>query len=264
MTPPATTLQVPADVAMESVSSQSTPRSKRQTRDQDEDPEDLFDMETRTPGTAAAVSTATALSKNVRRSWTDLTDQFRIQYCCKGVSMASRYYHASKHADETPLEYLYRLNVAAMRAKMPYADGTAEERREHVELFINTLGSQEQEQASRLTLMELPNASVLEKKLRARQRGLVHQKKTLFGTSKLRQKAPASPAPPPRAVHAIHATTDGYDSGRESCDSEDVLYDQDRDEDDRAKMFVTGQTPPGEPARREAGSDDAGRDRPTC
>ncbi|GMF33732.1 unnamed protein product [Phytophthora fragariaefolia] len=204
------------------------------------------------------------LSKNVRRSWTDLTEHFRIQYCGKGVFMASRYYHASKHPDEMLLEYLYRLNVAAMRAKIPYAAGTAEERREHVELFINTLGSQEQELASRLTLMEVPNASVLEKKLRARQRGLVHQKKTLFESSKFRQKAPVSPAPPPRAVHAIHATTGGYDSGRESCDSEDLLYDQDRDEDDRAKMFVTGQTPPGEPARREAGSDEAGRDRPRC
>ncbi|GMF29345.1 unnamed protein product [Phytophthora fragariaefolia] len=168
-TPPAST----ADVAMASVSLQSTPRSKRQTRDRNEDPEDLFDLETGTPGTAAAVSTATAgtgltrvrhsafselkefhgrdasdekarawfirvmsasrrdgvtgeevcvllvdlmagparqwylrLSKNVRRSWTDLTEQFRIQYCGKGMSMASRYYHASKHPDETPLEYL--------------------------------------------------------------------------------------------------------------------------------------------------------------
>ncbi|GMF15042.1 unnamed protein product [Phytophthora fragariaefolia] len=173
--------------------------------------------------------------------------------------MASRYYHASKHPDETPLEYLYRLNVAAMRAKIPYADGTAEENREHVELFINTLGSSEQELASPLTLMEVPDVPALETKLRARQRGLVHQKKTLFGSSKFRQKAPASLAPPPRAVHAIHATTDGYDTGQESCDSEDLMYDQDRDEDDRAKMFMAGQTPQGEPVRREAGSDDAGR-----
>ncbi|GMF48783.1 unnamed protein product [Phytophthora fragariaefolia] len=58
-TPPATTLREPADVAMESLSSQSMPGSKRQTRDQDEDPEDLFDLETGMPGTAAAVSTAT-------------------------------------------------------------------------------------------------------------------------------------------------------------------------------------------------------------
>ncbi|GMF55708.1 unnamed protein product [Phytophthora fragariaefolia] len=245
---PATTLREPADVAMDSVSSQSTPRSKRHARDLDEGPEDLFNLETGPPGTAAAVSTATAgtgltrvhlsafselkefhgrgaseekarasfnrvkiasrrdgmtgeeacalfgdlmtgparqwylqLSTNVRKSWTELTEQFRIQYCGKGVSMVSRYYHASKHPDETPLEYLYHLNVAAMSAKIPYADGTAEEKREHVELFINTLGSPEQELASRLTLMEVPDAPDLEKKLRARQRGRVHQKKAVLG-----------------------------------------------------------------------------------
>ncbi|KAG6610367.1 Eukaryotic/viral aspartic protease [Phytophthora cinnamomi] len=58
--PQVTTPREPADVAMESVSSRSTPRSKRQARDQDEDPENLFDLEPGTPGTAAAASTATA------------------------------------------------------------------------------------------------------------------------------------------------------------------------------------------------------------
>ncbi|GMF32482.1 unnamed protein product [Phytophthora fragariaefolia] len=61
MTPSATTLREPADVAMASMSSQSTPRSKRQTRGQDEDSEDLLDPETGTPGIAAAVSAAMAV-----------------------------------------------------------------------------------------------------------------------------------------------------------------------------------------------------------
>ncbi|GMF15058.1 unnamed protein product [Phytophthora fragariaefolia] len=43
-TPPATTLREPVDVYMKSVSSQSTPRSKRQACDQDEAPEDLIDL----------------------------------------------------------------------------------------------------------------------------------------------------------------------------------------------------------------------------
>ncbi|GMF36064.1 unnamed protein product [Phytophthora fragariaefolia] len=59
-TRPATTLREPADIAMESVSSQSTPRSNCQTRGHGEGPEDLFDLETGTLGTAVAVSTATA------------------------------------------------------------------------------------------------------------------------------------------------------------------------------------------------------------
>ncbi|OWY92045.1 hypothetical protein PHMEG_00039108 [Phytophthora megakarya] len=113
--------QESTDVAMESVSSRSSSRSKR---DQEEDPGYLFDLD---PGLTGA------------------TAAFRLQYCGKGVSMASRYSHASKHMDETPLEYLYRLN-----------------KREHVELFINILGAQEQELASCLTLMEVPGTVTLE------------------------------------------------------------------------------------------------------
>ncbi|GMF63900.1 unnamed protein product [Phytophthora fragariaefolia] len=317
----------PVDVDMKSVSSHSTSRSKN--RRDEEDPDDLFDLVDGTPGTAAAVSTATAgagltrvrlsasselkefygrdsseekalawlnrlksaarrdamtgeevcapfsdlmngparqwylqLSKKVRKTWPDLMEQFRIQYCGKGISMASRYYHAAKHADETPLEYLYRLNVAGLRANIPYMDGTAEEKREHVELLINTLEHQEEELASRLTLMEVPDSVALEKKLRARQRGLAHQKKTLFGSGKFRQKAPMPTPQPTRAVHAIQLASDGYDSGRESRDSEGSLCEQDRDDEDRVKLFVAGQAPPGEPARRNFETGESGRDRP--
>ncbi|OWY92825.1 Eukaryotic/viral aspartic protease, partial [Phytophthora megakarya] len=180
------------------------------------------------------------LKKSTRTSWTELTDQFRVQYCGKGVSMASRYHHASKHVDETPLEYMYRLNVTGMRAKIRYSDGTSEEKREHVELFINTLGAQEQELASRLTLMEVPDTATLEKKLCARQRGLAHQKKTLFGSNSFRQKSLTPTPTPARAVHAVQIATDDYDSGREGDSDKDQICDQDRDDEERAKMFVRG------------------------
>ncbi|KAE9122154.1 hypothetical protein PF006_g17719 [Phytophthora fragariae] len=94
------------------------------------------------------------LPKKAKTSWTDLMEQFRIQYCGKGVAMASRYIHAAQRPDETPLDYLYRLNVAGLRANVPYAEGTTEEKREHVEHFIRTLNSHEADLASRLTLME--------------------------------------------------------------------------------------------------------------
>ncbi|KAE8878601.1 hypothetical protein PF003_g37298 [Phytophthora fragariae] len=71
------------------------------------------------------------LPKKVKKSWTELMEQFRVQYGGKGVSMASRYYHATQRPDETPLDYLYRLNVAGLRANIPYANGTTEEKREH-------------------------------------------------------------------------------------------------------------------------------------
>ncbi|KAE9114195.1 hypothetical protein PF007_g10470 [Phytophthora fragariae] len=166
--------------------------------------------------------------------------------------------------DETPLDYLYRLNVTGLRTNVPYADGSTEEKRGHVEHFIRTLNTQEAEFASRLTLMEVADSEALEKKLRALQRGLAHQKKTLFGSNKFRQKAPTPPTQPARAVHAIHVAPDEYDSERESRDSDDRQYDQDEEDEERARLFVAGQAPPGEPARRYFDPDDSGRDRPRC
>ncbi|OWY93746.1 Eukaryotic/viral aspartic protease [Phytophthora megakarya] len=203
------------------------------------------------------------LKKSTRTSGTELTDQFRVQYCGKGVSMASRYYHASKHVDETPLEYLYRLNVAGMRAKIRYSDGTSEEEREHVELFINTLGAQEQELASRLTLMEVPDTATLEKKLRARQRSLAHQKKTPFGSNRFRQKAQTS-TPTPARAHAVQIMTDEYDSGREGDSDEEQICDQDRGDEDRAKLFVTGHAPQQDNARQDFDTGGTVHDRPRC
>ncbi|OWY90157.1 LOW QUALITY PROTEIN: hypothetical protein PHMEG_00041839, partial [Phytophthora megakarya] len=47
----------------------------------------------------------------------------RAQYCGLGMSVAWQYYHARKRSEETPLDYLYRLNVAALRAKLKIKDG---------------------------------------------------------------------------------------------------------------------------------------------
>ncbi|OWZ00571.1 Eukaryotic/viral aspartic protease [Phytophthora megakarya] len=207
------------DVAMESVSSRSSSRSKR---DQDEGPDDLFDLDARLTGTAATVSTATAgagvarvrlstfselkefnekyVSEKKACAWfnrlksasrrngmtgDELTNQFGIQYCGKGVSMASRYSHVSKH------------------------------KREHVELFINTLGAQEQELTSCLTLMEVQ------------------------GTVTLEEEA------------SLQIAADDYDSGHEGDSDDHQICDQDRDGEERAKLFVMGHAPQLENARRD-------------
>ncbi|OWY96742.1 Eukaryotic/viral aspartic protease [Phytophthora megakarya] len=178
--------------------------------------------------------------------------------------MASRYYHASKHVDETPLEYLYRMNVARMRAKIRYSDGTSEEKREHVELFINTLGEQEQELTSRLMLMEVPDTATLEKKHRARQRGLAHQRKALFDSNQFCQKAPTSTPTPARAFHAVQIATDDYDSGREGDSAGNQIGDQDRGDEEWAKMFVSGHAPQQESTCRDFEPSGAAHDRPKC
>ncbi|OWZ23681.1 LOW QUALITY PROTEIN: Eukaryotic/viral aspartic protease [Phytophthora megakarya] len=135
----------------------------------------------------------------VDESLTKLTEQFRVQYCGKGVSMASRYYHVTKHVDQTPFEYIYRHEGEDSQLRW-----TPEEKREHAEHFehfINILGVQELELASPLTLMEVPDTATFEKKLRARQHALVHQMKTLFGSNLFRLKAPTPT--PAMAVHAV-------------------------------------------------------------
>ncbi|OWY98720.1 hypothetical protein PHMEG_00030446, partial [Phytophthora megakarya] len=65
--------------------------------------------------------------------WGDLLRSFQIQYCGHGVSVASQYYHARRRSDESPLDYLYRLNVAGLRARLKIKDGSAKDRREHVD-----------------------------------------------------------------------------------------------------------------------------------
>jgi hypothetical protein len=68
------------------------------------------------------------LSRTTRTKWSDLLRSFQTQYCGLGVSVAWQYYHARKRTEETPLEYLHRLNVAGMRARLKIKDGDAKAR----------------------------------------------------------------------------------------------------------------------------------------
>ena len=76
------------------------------------------------------------------------------------VSIWRLYYHARKRSNETPLEYLHRLNVAAIRAKIPIRDGSPSTRNEHVNHYIGTLD--DRDQARMLTMLRLGDADDLE------------------------------------------------------------------------------------------------------
>nr|KAE8918901.1 hypothetical protein PF009_g30786 [Phytophthora fragariae] len=80
------------------------------------------------------------LARSTRNKWSELLRNFQVQYCGLGVSVAWQYYHSRKRSEESPFEYLYRLNVAALRAKLKIKDGDSKTRREHAEHFIETLG----------------------------------------------------------------------------------------------------------------------------
>ena len=76
------------------------------------------------------------------------------------VSVWRLYFHARKRSNETPLEYLYRLNVAAIQAKILRRDGPSEIRKEHVNHYIGTLN--DRDLAIMLTILRLGDADDLE------------------------------------------------------------------------------------------------------
>ncbi|GMG16447.1 unnamed protein product [Phytophthora fragariaefolia] len=114
------------------------------------------------------------LAWSTRKKWPDLLKSFQIQYCGFGISVARQYYHARKRSDDSPLEYLHRLNVAGIRAQLKIKDGGSKERQVHVDHFIETLG--DQELSNRLTLLRLPDTDELEEVLRALERARTRQK----------------------------------------------------------------------------------------
>ncbi|POM66192.1 Hypothetical protein PHPALM_17989 [Phytophthora palmivora] len=137
---------------------------------------------------------------------------FQVQYCGRGVSVARQYYHARKRSDESPLEYLYRLNVAGLRARLQIKDGPSEVRREHVEHFIETLDGRDL--ADHLALLRIPDADTLEEALRSRLRAKARQSKAVYGSIKPRQKNNNATAPSAstRAVRAVKAISDSSES----------------------------------------------------
>ncbi|KAI9992810.1 hypothetical protein PInf_014708 [Phytophthora infestans] len=161
------------------------------------------------------------LGRSTRNKWPDLLRSFQTQYCGLGVSVARQYYHARRRSDESPLEYLHRLNVAGLRAKLKIKDGGSKVLREHVDHFIETLG--DVDLADKLTLLRLPDADELEEVLRAVGRAKHRQKKAAVGSGKYRQKA-ATPTAPARRVHQVTAPDSGAESGSDGSDSDPEDY----------------------------------------
>ncbi|POM63172.1 hypothetical protein PHPALM_27563, partial [Phytophthora palmivora] len=157
------------------------------------------------------------LSRTTRSTWKDL---LQVQYCGRGVSVARQYYHARKRSDESPLEYLYRLNVAGLRARLQIKDGPSEVRREHVEHFIETLD--DRDLADHLALLRIPDADTLEEALRSRQRAKARQSKAVYGSIKPRHKNSSAAAPfaSTRAVRAVKAISDSSESEEDSSGSD--------------------------------------------
>ncbi|OWZ12717.1 hypothetical protein PHMEG_00014081 [Phytophthora megakarya] len=70
-------------------------------------------------------------------------DQHVTNIVPRVVSVARSYYHANKGLAESPLEYLYRLNVADLVVKLQVMDRPIATQSEHLEHIIDTLSNRE-------------------------------------------------------------------------------------------------------------------------
>ena len=183
------------------------------------------------------------------------------------VSVGRLYYHAIKRSNETPLEYLYRLNVAAIRAKIPIRDGSTTTRKEHVNHYIGTLD--DRDLARMLTMLRLGDVDDLEETLLECENMEVREAHASMGSSKFRQRvAPQAvqvPAKPARAVRAIHVESKSSGSDIDSCGSDS---DSDRRNEYMATATVRAQNP-GDPLIRSGQVDrdrhyDRGKPRIVC
>ncbi|ETI30140.1 hypothetical protein F443_22737 [Phytophthora nicotianae P1569] len=117
--------------------------------------------------------------QTTRGDWKEILREFQVQFCGLGVSVARQYYHARKRANETPLEFLHRLNITGLRAKLRVKGGPSDVRRKHVEHFFETLD--DHNLADQLALLLIADADALEEVLRARQRAKNRQGRAHFG-----------------------------------------------------------------------------------
>lgn len=154
--------------------------------------------------------------------WKAVVNSFLMKYCGHGISVGRQYYHAKKRSDETLLEFLYRLNVIGMQAKISVKDGSPEGRKEHVDHFIEAL--EDRELANQLLLLRLKDADDLETTLCEYEKGQSRRGNAVMGSSKFRQKFSPNPTPAPskptRAVRAICVENESSSSEMESSGSE--------------------------------------------
>ena len=133
------------------------------------------------------------LSRSTRTSWKALLVGFMVKYGDKnGISVGRLYYQARKQSNETPMEYLYRLNVAAIRAKIPIRDGPSAIHKEYVNHYIGTLD--DRDLARMLTMLHLEYADDLKETLQECKNMEVRESHSFIRSSTFRQRLKSNAA----------------------------------------------------------------------
>ena len=127
------------------------------------------------------------LSRSTRTSWKALLEGFMAKYGGENsVTVGRLYYHARKRSNETPLEYLYRLNVAAIRAKISIRDGSPATRKEHMNHYIGTLD--DRDLTRMLTMIRLGYPDDMEETLQECEKIEFQEAHASMGPSKFRHR----------------------------------------------------------------------------
>ena len=160
------------------------------------------------------------LSRSTRFNWKELMNSFLVEYAGHGMSASRQYYHAKKRSEEDPLQYLYRLNVMGLEAKIPVMTGSLATRKEHINHFIDTLD--DPDLSNQLLLLNVEDAEAMQKTLHGYQQGRSRQGKVMMGSSKFRQKGTQGPAlsKPVRAVKMIRTEDVSSESGSDTYGSD--------------------------------------------
>ncbi|KAJ0391433.1 hypothetical protein ATCC90586_011285 [Pythium insidiosum] len=187
------------------------------------------------------------LSRETRKSWPDLQKAFELEYCGLAITAQQKYYELRRKSSEEPLDYLYRMNVQAMEAKIDYAQ--VDTGRFHVQHFINTC--EDPDLARQLGGLRLTSEAdlrdVLKEYLRQRQRTKTEDDtKPRWTKRQPKEKEAGRSRPVP--VHVVQAA-----SNREESTSEDeVASDSDMAS---GRDSTSGSDPDTEPSQHESAQD---------
>ena len=106
----------------------------------------------------------TQLTRPVKTSWPTLVYFFKYAYCSSDRTPAQYYYSMRRALDEDPIDFLYRLNAAAVKAGLRIHDGSGEEKLAHIRQYLDTV---EDDQLEKFLMARQPTAiHEVEKSLR--------------------------------------------------------------------------------------------------
>lgn len=131
------------------------------------------------------------LDDQVKKSWPRTLEAFKTSWCDAAENHGRTYYNMRQDGDESALNYLYRLNVAAKQIGLDYMNDEVE-LEEHLDVFCDSLA--DKEFADKLRVKEFTSVERLEKWLKKWERK--HPKKKLNQPTRSSIKQPTTFTPP--------------------------------------------------------------------